>query len=160
MVSVMTDSLDRLAGLPSLVFGAVDGPALGGGAEILTACHHITASAAARIGFVHARLGVSPGWGGARRLVARIGRRRTALVLAQAQQMSAFEALRCALIDEVTEDGPALPRARARAEAVAALPIGSVRAALRVAESPTAEAEAFLGLWGGPAHLKALGPPR
>ncbi|MEC7948064.1 MAG: enoyl-CoA hydratase/isomerase family protein [Myxococcota bacterium] len=160
MTSLMTDTLDRLAGLPSLVFGAVDGPALGGGAEILTACHHITASAAARIGFVHARLGVSPGWGGARRLVARIGHRRAALVLAQAERMSASAARNWDLVDEVVDEGLALPRARARAEAVAALPSGSVRAALRVAKSPATEAEVFLGLWGGPAHRKALGPPR
>jgi enoyl-CoA hydratase len=157
MVAVMTDALDRLAALPALVFAAVDGPALGGGAELLTACDHVTASARGAVGFVQARLGVSPGWGGARRLVARVGPRRAALLLGESRTLSAEQAWREGLVDVLVEQGPALPLARARAEAVAALPVASVRAAVELARAPEHEAAAFLSLWGGPAHRAALG---
>jgi enoyl-CoA hydratase/carnithine racemase len=160
MVAVMSDALDRLAALPALVFAAVDGPALGGGAEILTACHHITASASATIGFVQARLGVSPGWGGARRLVNRVGARRAALVLAQAERMPAGVAREIGLIDSVVSEGPALPAARERAEATARGPAEAVAAAVRLSRSPSDEPGTFLSLWGGPAHRSALGPVR
>jgi ethylmalonyl-CoA/methylmalonyl-CoA decarboxylase len=75
MQAWMRGALDALADLPLRVIGAVEGAALGGGAELLTACDEVFAAADARIGFVHASLGVSPGWGGAARLVGRRGPR-------------------------------------------------------------------------------------
>lgn len=158
MVALMGDALDRLSALPALVFAAVDGPALGGGAEILTACHHVTAAQGADIGFVQARLGVSPGWGGAGRLVARVGARRAALLLGQAERLDARSAWEAGLVDAVVVDGPALPVARARAAAVAALPGEAVAAAVRLSRDPGPEADAFLRLWGASAHRAALGP--
>lgn len=73
MCAAMTVVLDALATLPQLVVAAVDGPALGGGAELLTAADQRVLAPHARVGFVHARLGVSPGWGGLARLVRHVG---------------------------------------------------------------------------------------
>ena len=159
MVSVMTDALDRIAALPTIVLAAVDGPALGGGAEILTACHHVTASADSRIGFVQARLGVSPGWGGGSRLVARIGSRRAALVLGEARTLTAEEALEVGIIDAVVTAGSALETVRARARAIGANPPVAVAAAVEVSREPSTESRRFLDLWGGEAHRGALGIP-
>ena len=60
----MAKCLNRIQNMDAVVVAAVEGAALGGGAEILTACDYVVASSRARIGFVHASLGVSPGWGG------------------------------------------------------------------------------------------------
>ena len=66
MPEVMGDVLDRLSRLHAVVVAAVEGAALGGGAELITAADWVVSSRRSTIGFVHARLGVTPGWGGAR----------------------------------------------------------------------------------------------
>ena len=157
MAAVMTDALARLAALPALVFGAVDGPALGGGAEILTACDHVSASVDSVIGFVHARLGVSPGWGGGRRLVERVGARRAAVLLGEARRLTAREALAAGVIDAIVHEGTALDAVMRRARDVATMPIESVSAAVRVAAGREDEAVTFLSLWGAAPHRDALG---
>lgn len=68
MANFMTDSLNSLrqSAFVSLCF--IHGGALGGGAELTTFSDFriMTSSPKSRIQFVHALLGASPGWGGAR----------------------------------------------------------------------------------------------
>lgn len=158
MCAYMAGILDRLAALPRLVVAVVEGAALGGGAELLTACDLVIASESARIGFVQAALGVSPGWGGGRRLVRRVGPRRAVPMLALAEVMSAAEALSVGVVDLLTPPGRALEVARARVAGLDAIPPGALRAALQVGRGAGLEQEArlFGELWGGPAHLEAL----
>ncbi|KNC53883.1 enoyl Coenzyme A hydratase domain containing 1 [Thecamonas trahens ATCC 50062] len=68
MATLMHDTLSRLHALPLLVVAAIDGGAFGGGAELATAADVRVLAADARIVFVHATRGMSPGWGGAARL--------------------------------------------------------------------------------------------
>lgn len=161
MANAMTVVLDTLLDLPLVSVAAVDGAALGGGAELLTACDHRVASADARIGFVQARLGVACGWGGAARLVAHVGRRTALRALARAELWTAAEAEAVGLVDEVV-GGEALSAALAWLSPVRDLPASAVRAAKAqvVAARPIrggdAEAASFASVWGGPAHLAAL----
>ena len=60
--------LDRFEALPVPVIAAVNGYAIGGGAEMLVACDVRFADARARIGFPQARLGITAGWYGFERL--------------------------------------------------------------------------------------------
>lgn len=158
MARTMAGLLDRLANLPCLVLAAVEGQALGGGAELLTACDEVVAARDARIGFVHASLGVSPGWGGGQRLVRRVGRRSALCLLLPDSPPTAEHALAHGLIDRICPPGLALSRCRARAEQVAGMPLEAVAAAVRIARSgdPGVELDAFVSLWGGPAHRAAL----
>ncbi|MCK6506600.1 enoyl-CoA hydratase/isomerase family protein [Myxococcota bacterium] len=158
MLDHMADLLDRLQRLPTLVIAAVEGAALGGGAELLTACDLVIAARDAQVGFVHARLGVSPGWGGGARLVRRVGSRRAALVLLPVDGPTAERAAALGLVDELVPPGQALARAREVATRVAAWDRQAVAAALRIARSGEREVEreAFCALWGGPAHREAL----
>ena len=66
--------LDRLEALPVPVIAAVNGYALGGGAELMLACDVRLAAAGARIGFPYVRLSLIPGWHGVERLVRTCGR--------------------------------------------------------------------------------------
>lgn len=158
----MQVAVDRLAGSDAIVIAAVEGAALGGGAELVVAADLVIAAPTARIGFVHAKLGVSPGFGGGGRLVARVGPRAALRTLAFGNTLGAAEALGVGLIDEVDAD----PRARAEALAaeLLALPEAAVRGAKRIvaAHPPgrAAELEVFAELWGGPAHRRALEPRR
>lgn len=153
MCTHMTRLLDELADLPVVVVGAVTGPALGGGAEILTICDVIHASASARIGFVHAALGVSPGWGGGRRLVRRVGRHGAIRLLTEAERLTAEQACAAGLVDGVSEDG--LAAARAHCERLAAMPVEAVRAAAAIAKGAP-EGPIFSSLWGGRSHRTIL----
>lgn len=158
MLDHMAALLDRLQALPTLVIAAVEGAALGGGAELLTACGLVIAARDAQVGFVHARLGVSPGWGGGARLVRRVGSRNAALALLPFDGPTAERAAALGLVDELCPPGQALARAREIAGRVAGWDRQAVAAALRIARtgSRDVEREAFCALWGGPAHRAAL----
>jgi len=155
MCAFMTDTLDRISALPVVIFAAVDGYALGGGAELITVADVVFAAEGATVGFVHAALGVSPGWGGGRRLAARIGAKRALCVLAFAERMSAAEAQAVGIVDTVVTEGTALEAAQARAARLARRPVAAVRAAVRIARGGD-EAALFSALWGGPDHRAAL----
>jgi len=157
MVDVMTAALDRLSRVAACVVAAVEGPALGGGAELLTACDIVVVGQRARIGFVHAGLGVSPGWGGARRLVARVGRRQALKWLLDPAPRSAEDAVLEGMADHCVAAGTALEAARDIAHRFAATPVRARAAAARLAKHPNADERAtFLDLWGGPDHRASL----
>ena len=75
MLFRMTTITNQLLSLPVLTIAAIDGYAMGGGAELTTATDLVVLSHTANIQFVHAKRGASTGWGGARRLVSKVGRR-------------------------------------------------------------------------------------
>ncbi len=159
MQAFMATACNDLASLPSLIIAAVEGAALGGGAELLTACDLVYAAPSARIGFIQAAMGVSPGFGGAARLVRQLGPRRAVDLLTRARPMDAPEAHRLDLVDEVVEDP--WGRALARAREVAGLPASAAAAVKPMVRrvllgDDGAEAEAFAALWGGSEHVAAL----
>jgi len=164
MPKVMGDVLDRLSSLPAVVVAAVEGAALGGGAELLTAADWVVASRGSRIGFVHAALGVSPGWGGARRLIRRVGRQRAVSILLQAKRYDAEVAQSVGLVDQVVSEGTAVEEAAVWIESVLRHPEQSIAGVLEILRSTSGgldavrqqEREVFARLWGGEAHQAAL----
>ena len=66
--TLMHDNLRRFERLSLVSVALIEGKAIGGGAEVVTACDLRVFSSTAQIGFVHARLGVTPGFGGGVRL--------------------------------------------------------------------------------------------
>jgi ethylmalonyl-CoA/methylmalonyl-CoA decarboxylase len=156
----MAGAVGTLEASGAVLVAAVTGPAMGGGAELLAACDVVFASPAARVGWVQARLGVSPGFGGGARLVRRVGRARALRLLAEADLLDASAARAAGLVDEVVAD----PVAAAEAWAARAVevPAEALRGAVRVVraagepEGEATELAVFAELWGGPAHVAAL----
>ena len=66
--------LDALEQLPCPVISAINGYAIGGGAELSLACDFRVIEQGAQIGFPQSRLGILPGWNGISRLVPLVGR--------------------------------------------------------------------------------------
>eukprot|EP00611_Tribonema_gayanum_P006562 TRINITY_DN1582_c0_g1_i3.p2 TRINITY_DN1582_c0_g1~~TRINITY_DN1582_c0_g1_i3.p2 ORF type:complete len:174 (-),score=49.87 TRINITY_DN1582_c0_g1_i3:4-525(-) len=99
MCALMTDTLHRLRALPLVSVAAVKGPAVGGGAELSTACDYRVMSSAAHIRFVQVKMGVSTGWGGAARLTRIVGSRQALRLLAWGEQLSASAAQQLGLVD-------------------------------------------------------------
>ncbi|MEQ1504375.1 MAG: enoyl-CoA hydratase/isomerase family protein [Myxococcota bacterium] len=162
MARAMTVILDGLMDAPQITVAAIDGIALGGGAELATAADFRVAGPEARLHFVHARLGIAPGWGGAGRLTRIVGRRAALSLLTRARSVGPGEAVEIGLVDHRC-DGGAVDAAMIWLADLRALPPEVVRGLKRqvVAAAPArvgaeVEAEAFASLWGGPAHERGL----
>lgn len=86
------------------VIAAVDGYALGGGAELAMACHLRIASPKSSFGLPEAGLGLIPGYGATQRLPAIVGRARALQMILTGAPVDAQEAYRIGLINEIADD--------------------------------------------------------
>lgn len=84
--------LDRIAASPKPVVAALDGPVLGGGAELSMACHARVVGRELVLGQPEVNLGIIPGYGGTQRLPRLVGVERAAELLRTARTLSAEEA--------------------------------------------------------------------
>lgn len=98
-------ALDAVRYFPVPVAAALNGDALGGGAELALACDYCLAARHARLGFLQARLNLMTAWGGAADVLARCGSARGMALLLKAERLSAHEARAAGLVDEVCEEG-------------------------------------------------------
>jgi enoyl-CoA hydratase/carnithine racemase len=161
----MQAALQRLEQLEVPVIAAIEGHALGGGAEVALACDMRIAAADAKIGFKQIALGIMVGWGGGQRLRALVGRGRALELLLTGETLSGEEAFRSGLVDRVVPPGKALAEAAAFARRVASQPPLAVRAIKRALYQGEAmprddgiafEAECFAFLWGSRDHREAV----
>src|ERR1700675_2181550 len=94
----LTDLIENL-GKP--VIAAVNGFALGGGCELAMACAIRIAAESAKFGQPEVKLGVMPGGGGTQRLPRLVGRGRALQLILTGEIISAQEAWRIGLVNEV-----------------------------------------------------------
>ncbi len=163
------ETLTRLRRLPVISVAAIEGGALGGGAELTTACDHRVLARDASLRFVQVRMGVCTGWGGGPRLVGLLGRGRALELLGTAVQVQAQRALALGLVDRVAPVGEADRVASELLSAYRIHPAPAVRAMKAVVavaddavldEALAVEAHHFGSLWGGQANRAALAPRR
>ena len=154
MSEAMTEVLNGLRALPQVSVCAVQGPALGGGAELLTATDARVIGPQATIHFVQARLGIAPGWGATERLVGIVGPGRALRLLAGALPISPAEAEIMGLADAVVPDPVA--GARAWLEPLLDHPPQAIRAIKQQIHEPARHAEIFAEVWGSADHVAAL----
>jgi enoyl-CoA hydratase/carnithine racemase len=84
--------LDRVAALSKPVVAAVDGPVMGGGAELAMACHARVVGPQLALAQPEVNLGIIPGYGGTQRLPRLVGVERAAELLRTGRTASAGEA--------------------------------------------------------------------
>jgi enoyl-CoA hydratase len=89
---------------PKPVVAALNGHALGGGAELALACDLRILHARATFGFPETRLGIFPGAGGSQRLPRLIGSHRAKRLIMDGTRLTAEEALTQGLVDLVADD--------------------------------------------------------
>ncbi|KAM6404878.1 ethylmalonyl-CoA decarboxylase isoform 2-T6 [Pluvialis apricaria] len=168
MCMFMQNTLTRLMRLPLISVALVQGRAVGGGAELTTACDFRLMTPGSEIRFVHKHMGLVPGWGGAARLVRIVGSGAALRLLSGAARVDPERALRLGLSEETlsSSDGPgALEEACAWLSQYTEGPAGVIRAVKKVVtagrELPLeaalrTEKDVFGTVWGGPANLQAL----
>ncbi len=101
------------------VIAAINGFALGGGCELAMACTMRIASDRARLGQPEVKLGLLPGYGGSQRLPRLVGKGAALKLLLTGDMVSAEEAFRIGLVDEVVPAETLRSRAEMLARAVA-----------------------------------------
>ncbi|MGD0915765.1 MAG: enoyl-CoA hydratase-related protein [Thermodesulfobacteriota bacterium] len=94
-------TLKMIQDLDRPVLGAVNGFALGGGAEIALACDFIYASENAKLGLPEVTLGVFPGFGGTQRLPRLIGKGRAKELILTGKMITAQEAFQMGIVNRV-----------------------------------------------------------
>jgi enoyl-CoA hydratase len=120
----------KLENLGKPVIAAIHGFALGGGCELAMAASVRIASETAKLGQPEVKLGLIPGYGGSQRLPRLVGKGAALKLLLTGEMISAAEALRIGLVDEVVPAAELMPRARAMAETMAAMAPIAVRQCL------------------------------
>jgi enoyl-CoA hydratase len=98
-------ALDAVRRFPVPVIAALNGTALGGGAELALSCDLRIAAAHAKIGFVQGRLNIPTAWGGGSDLMRLLGYGRGLEVLARAEVMDARTARELGLFNAVAAEG-------------------------------------------------------
>ena len=107
------DVLTLIENLGKPVIAAVNGFALGGGCETAMACTIRVASEHARFGQPEVSLGIIPGGGGTQRLPRLVGKGRALQIILSGAMITAQEAYRIGLVDEVVPATDLIPRAEA-----------------------------------------------
>jgi enoyl-CoA hydratase len=98
-------AFDAIRRFPVPVVGALNGLAVGGGAELAVACDVRIAAAHARIGFVQGKLNIPTAWGGGADLASVVGPATALRLLADATILDAPQALALGLLDAVAAQG-------------------------------------------------------
>jgi enoyl-CoA hydratase len=105
--------LNLVENLGKPVIAAVNGFALGGGCETAMACTIRIASENAKFGQPEVKLGVIPGGGGTQRLPRLVGKGRALQLILSGEIISAQEAYRIGLVNEVVPAAQLITRAEA-----------------------------------------------
>ena len=111
---LLGDVCALLDACPRPVVAAVHGTALGGGFELALACHGRVLSPDARVGLPETKLGLIPGAGGTQRLPRLVGALAALDLIAAGKQISADEAVKLGVADEIATGIRAAATALAR----------------------------------------------
>ena len=111
--------LDFIENLGKPVIAAINGFALGGGCETAMACTLRIAAEHARFGQPEVKLGLLPGGGGTQRLPRLVGKGRALQLILTGETISAQDAYRMGLVNEVVAAGSLVDRAEAILKQVA-----------------------------------------
>ncbi len=161
MATRMRRLCDRIATFPAPVIAALNGHALGGGAEVAVAADIRVAADGVKIGFNQSQLAIMPAWGGAERLAGLVGRAQAILLVTTGERIDAAEALRIGLADRVYPRETFESSWRALAARIAASPSRSIKSVIAAAAPhhhpglETSAAAEFASLWVSDAHWAA-----
>ena len=158
----MRSALSTLRSLPSLLITAADGYVIGGGAEVFIAGDLRVMSSNTRLRFAQVSLGLSTGWGGARRLAELIGRPQALALLLDGRERDATQCEQLQLTHRISLTGNAEQEAMKWIDELAktADAVRSIKVLLGSSDAEQEidqrEAALFPKLWVGEEHWNAV----
>ncbi len=133
-VSTVNRLFDRIEKMPVPVVAAVHGVCVGGGLELILACHYriATRDPSTRVGFPEVKLGIFPGFNGTARSIRQAGPMSAMSIMLSGSMISASAARGMGLIDELVAGPDALRWAARKAvlQKRKAKPAGLAKSAL------------------------------
>jgi enoyl-CoA hydratase/carnithine racemase len=137
--------LDLIENLGKPVIAAINGFALGGGCETAMACTIRIAVEHAKFGQPEVKLGLLPGGGGTQRLPRLVGKGRALQLILTGETISAQEAYRIGLVNEVVPAANLIARAETILKQISANAPIAVKLSLEAANKgmDTSQAEGF-----------------
>jgi enoyl-CoA hydratase len=154
MARRMRGICDRIAAFPGPVVAALNGHALGGGAEVAVAADIRIAADDIRIGFNQVSLAIMPAWGGAERLAALVGRGHALMLAGSGSILDAPSAARAGLIDQVVPRATFDQTWRSVARSLTSRAAGDIKRVIGGA-TPEEAIHAFAELWVHDDHWAA-----
>ena len=124
----------KLQKLGKPVIAAINGVCLGGGLELAMACHLRISGDRARFGQPEITLGIIPGWGGTQRLPRLIGKAKATEWILTGDVVTAQEALRLGLVNQVVAQDQVLKVAKDLARKIASKGMVTITESLRAIE--------------------------
>ncbi|MGI9103378.1 MAG: enoyl-CoA hydratase-related protein [Terriglobales bacterium] len=112
--------LNLIENLGKPVIACINGFALGGGCELALACTMRLASDNAKLGQPEVKLGIIPGYGGSQRLPRLVGKGLAQQMVLAGEMITAAEAHRIGLVNEVVPQAELIARAEAIAQKIIA----------------------------------------
>src|ERR1041385_6609429 len=110
--------LNLIENLGKPVIACINGFALGGGCEIAMACTIRLATESAKLGQPEVKLGIIPGYGGTQRLARLVGKGIAMQLVLTGEMITAQEAHRIGLVNEVVAAAELISRAEAIAQKI------------------------------------------
>jgi len=104
MLFPMCNVLKKIVGLKAVTISFLDGPAIGGGAELASATDYTLASNRVQLGFVQAELAITTGWGGASLLQRRIGYQQALKMLVSAKIYNLDQLVNLKFVDSIANN--------------------------------------------------------
>lgn len=167
LFDLASTALDTIRRFPGLTVAAINGWALGGGAELALACDYRVAASGASLGYIQSRLGISSGFGGGGDLTRLVGGTAAMRLALTADILTAEQAQEQGLVDAVAGGGETLDRCVERFLApMLTKPPQVVRAFKSIALAATdvpanhraraAERAAFVDTWTHDDHWAAV----
>ena len=164
MCAFMQDVTARISRLSAVTVAVVRGGAYGGGSELSTSTDFRIFSSDAKMRWVHTKMNISPGWGGATRLARLVGKSRALRILCTAQVLTAQECAALGIADAVVEPSNMDAAVAAFVAPILEAQPASIRACkTAVTGAPEfddlsygVEAAAFASVWGSQANMEAI----
>ncbi|WP_044642457.1 enoyl-CoA hydratase/isomerase family protein [Risungbinella massiliensis] len=161
----MGQTLRLLEEMPALTIAAVEGVAVGGGCEIVASCDWCIAAPTARFGMIQERLGITTGWGGAGRLMKKIGQKKAEYLLLSGEIIDAQTAFQMGLVERILPKENWWTSIEQLATKIAGHPdlirktyqqIGDLQSKQKRFDSHRLEADRCAVLWERPEHHQAV----
>ena len=146
---------DQLSAFPAPVIAALNGHALGGGAEVAVAADIRIAADDVRIGFNQVTLAIMPAWGGAERLARLVGPGRALLLAGAGTVLNAEQAHQIGLVEMVVPRTTFAQQWRAIARSLAIPSAVAIKRVTAGTVSALEAAQAFARLWIADEHWEA-----